>query len=130
MEDLTISMHKIGAMSQKEAIAMRIITVVTLVYLPATFVSVRLQYRSYFWRPLNQLETFFSTDIIKYQNQGDNTNSSFQHPAPTFNGSFSELALLRWLEVTLPLTLLTLGIGWVFFKLADKKRKEAGQLPV
>lgn len=40
MEILTIKMHEIGAMSQKEAIAMRIITVVTLVYLPATFVSV------------------------------------------------------------------------------------------
>jgi hypothetical protein len=46
MEALTTSMHKIGVMSQKEAIAMRIITVVTLVYLPATFVSVSLQHRS------------------------------------------------------------------------------------
>jgi Mg2+ and Co2+ transporter CorA len=40
MEALTMSMHKIGVMSQKEAIAMRIITVVTLIFLPATFVSV------------------------------------------------------------------------------------------
>jgi len=45
MEVLTISMHEIGAQSQREAIAMRMITVVTLVYLPATFVSV-----SYFSR--------------------------------------------------------------------------------
>jgi hypothetical protein len=43
MEALTTSMHKIGIMSQKEAIAVRIITVVTLIYLPATFVSVSLQ---------------------------------------------------------------------------------------
>ena len=40
MEDLTISMGKTGADSQNEAILMRIITVVTLIYLPATFVSV------------------------------------------------------------------------------------------
>jgi hypothetical protein len=33
-------MGRIGVLSQKEAIAMRIITVVTLLYLPATFVSV------------------------------------------------------------------------------------------
>jgi hypothetical protein len=43
MEALTTSTHKIGIMSQKEAIAVRIITVVTLIYLPATFVSVSLQ---------------------------------------------------------------------------------------
>ena len=40
MEKLTLSMHEIGRLSQKETIAMRIITVVTLIYLPATFVSV------------------------------------------------------------------------------------------
>lgn len=41
MEALTMSTYNTGVMSQKEAIAVRIITVVTLVYLPATFVSVR-----------------------------------------------------------------------------------------
>lgn len=41
MEDLTKSMFRVSFMGQKEAIAMRIITVLTLVYLPATFVSVR-----------------------------------------------------------------------------------------
>lgn len=40
MEDLTRLTIKIGTMSQREAIAVRIITVVTLIYLPATFVSV------------------------------------------------------------------------------------------
>ena len=40
-EALNMSTYNIGVMSQKEAIAVRIITVVTLVYLPATFVSVR-----------------------------------------------------------------------------------------
>lgn len=40
MENLTKSMHNIGVGSQKEAIIMRIITAVTLIYLPGTFVSV------------------------------------------------------------------------------------------
>lgn len=48
MEDLTLNMGQIGADSQKEAIAMRIITVVTLVFLPATFVSVSAQLLSEF----------------------------------------------------------------------------------
>jgi hypothetical protein len=40
MEDLTKNMFQLGIMGQKEAIAMKIITAVTLVFLPATFVSV------------------------------------------------------------------------------------------
>lgn len=109
MEKLTISMHKIGALSQKEAIAMRIITVVTLIYLPATFVS-----------------TFFSTDVIKYQNQngGDSTDVL----SDTYS-SFSKLALVRWLQVTVPLTFLTLVLGYWAFKMADSKRKRTGILP-
>jgi hypothetical protein len=43
MEILTEKMHKIGSMSQREAVAMKIITVVTLIYLPATFVSVSMK---------------------------------------------------------------------------------------
>jgi Mg2+ and Co2+ transporter CorA len=40
MEQLTSSMGELGIMAQKEATAMRIITVVTVIFLPATFVSV------------------------------------------------------------------------------------------
>lgn len=40
MEALTVSMWYMGALAQKEAIAMRIITVTTLIFLPATFASV------------------------------------------------------------------------------------------
>ena len=40
MEGLTKSTYNVGVSAQKEAIVMRIITVVALVYLPATFVSV------------------------------------------------------------------------------------------
>ena len=77
----------------REAIVMRIITIVTLIYLPATFVS-----------------TFFSTDIIKYQNQD----------GPPSDGSFSSIAMTRWLEVTLPLTAITLVIAWTALKFAGR----------
>lgn len=40
MEDLTKSTYSVGISAQKETIVVRIITVVTLIYLPATFVSV------------------------------------------------------------------------------------------
>lgn len=53
MEELTQLTIKIGTMSQREAIAMRIITVVTLIYLPATFVSVSQDFDVSFWHLLN-----------------------------------------------------------------------------
>jgi len=132
MEILNVSMHRIGNMAQKEAIAMRIVTVVTLIYLPATFVSVSLLYYLPPWRPLSLVKTFFSTDVVKYQNQGggsgNSTDTSGTSTGP-YLGSFSQIALIRWIEVTVPLTVLTLVIGWFFFKLSDKKRKRAGYLP-
>ncbi|KAL9080572.1 MAG: hypothetical protein Q9157_000714 [Trypethelium eluteriae] len=84
---------------EREAIVMRIITIVTLVYLPATFVS-----------------TFFSTDIVKYQDQGDGNG------APG-NGTFSAVAMRRWIQVTLPLTALTLVVAYSTYKIAGHTRQ-------
>lgn len=119
MEELTNLTIKIGTMAQREAIAMRIITVVTLIYLPATFVSVSVKDFLIHWILLITPKTFFSTDIVKYQDQnsgnGNNTSST------SFMGSFSKIALERWLQVTIPLTFLTLVIGWTAFKRSGKK---------
>ncbi|KAB5576415.1 hypothetical protein GE09DRAFT_622164 [Coniochaeta sp. 2T2.1] len=82
---------------EKEAIVVRIITIVTLIYLPATFVS-----------------TFFSTDVIKYQGQDG-------------GGKYSSIAMERWIEVTIPLTLLTLIFAWVSKSWAEKKRIQQEQ---
>ncbi|KAF2811554.1 uncharacterized protein BDZ99DRAFT_414029 [Mytilinidion resinicola] len=92
----TERMERLNRNMEREAIVMRIITFVTLIYLPATFVS-----------------TFFSTDIIKYQSQtGD---------APG-EGTFSKAAMNRWIQVTLPLTVLTLLFAWSFLKLSERWR--------
>ncbi|KFY78085.1 hypothetical protein V498_09195 [Pseudogymnoascus sp. VKM F-4517 (FW-2822)] len=109
MERLTISMHQMGDLSRKEAVAMRIITVVTLIYLPATFVS-----------------TLFSTDIVKYQDQ---SNGGTTDPEGNAYVSFSSLALSRWFQVTLPLTAITLSLGYWAFKMAEKKRVRFEMLP-
>jgi hypothetical protein len=66
------------------------------------------------------LKTLFSTDIVKYQNQGGGgTTDSLGNEYV----SFSNLALKRWMQVTLPLTFITLVLGYGAFKLADRKRK-------
>lgn len=85
---------------ENEAIVVRIITIVTLIYLPATFTS-----------------TFFSTDIIKYQGQD----------SPS--GNFSAIAMNRWLQVTIPLSFLTLIIAYAGKKWAESKSRlgDAGE---
>ncbi|QDS74919.1 hypothetical protein FKW77_004190 [Venturia effusa] len=90
----TARMERLNANMEKEAIVMRIITIVTLIYLPATFVS-----------------TFFSTDIVKYQNQNGG--------APG-DGNFSQTALNRWLQVTFPLTAATILFAYTAWWLAEK----------
>lgn len=72
--------------AQREAIAIRIITVVTTLFLPATFVSI-----------------FFSTDIIKYQNP---------NRGPPTNGTYSHTAIVRWVEVTVPLFTITACVAF------------------
>lgn len=120
MEMLTTSMHRVGNLSQKEAIAMRIVTVVTLIYLPATFVSVSLSLFPSKFPIAYSPKTLFSTDIVKYQDQG---NGGTVDPLGNAYVSFSSLALVRWIQVTLPLTALTLALGYWAFKMADRKRK-------
>ena len=96
---------------------MRIITIVTLIYLPATFASVR-GYERLQDDQLTKLQTFFSTDVVKYQ-------------AQDAGGSFSKEALYRWLQVTLPLSALTLGIGyaWYRYQTIQSKKKGVNLLP-
>ncbi|KAI2466330.1 hypothetical protein F4781DRAFT_406063 [Annulohypoxylon bovei var. microspora] len=87
--------ERLGRSMEQEQIFMLVITIVTLIFLPATFVS-----------------TFFSTDIVKYQGS--------ESPG----GSFSATAMHRWLEVTIPLTVLTCGVAWLARRWTLTKRRE------
>ena len=119
MEVLTVNMQNIGVLAQRETITMKVITVLTLVYLPATFVSV--SGRLYFplcCKSLISPKTFFSTDIVKYQNQGNSSGTDGPQ------ASFSQLAMFRWLQVAVPLTFLTLVLGWLGYKWQERRQKD------
>jgi hypothetical protein len=60
----------------------------------------------------DQGQTFFSTDVIKYQDQN-------QESANYERGAFSSLALERWLEVTIPLTSVTVLGAWLTYRVYD-----------
>ncbi|KAL2277093.1 hypothetical protein FJTKL_00228 [Diaporthe vaccinii] len=92
-EALASSMWAFSNNSQKETIAMRIITAITLLYLPPTFVC-----------------TFFGTDVIKYQ---DNGKGSVY---------FSIEALKSFLYVTVPLWVITVAVVYYLNKTETKRR--------
>jgi hypothetical protein len=99
MEGLTKCTYNVGISAQKDTIIMRIITVVTLIYLPATFVSVSCTDKSCLdWNLHLQKKTFFSTDVVKYQ-IGDAADASSLTPSIPAS-SFSSLAMNRWLQVS------------------------------
>lgn len=124
MEILTVNMQNIGVLAQKEAIAVRIITVLTLIYLPATFVSVSLKTVSSSCKWLTNPKSFFSTDVVKYQDP----NQGASQDAQESYSSFSKLAMFRWLQVALPLTAITLALGWLGYKWAERRQHD--ELPL
>lgn len=79
---------------------------------------------------LKRRQTFFSTDIVKYQNQnsvstGDASGLTKQYV------SFSAIALNRWLQVTLPLTFLTFVAAILWLWREDRKlRRVYQELPL
>jgi Mg2+ and Co2+ transporter CorA len=93
-EKLADSMWQFAERGQKEAIAMRTVTIITLLYLPPTFVS-----------------TFFSTDVIKYQDNGED------------QVYFSKNALYSFLYVTIPLWVITLLVVTFYYKWESWRRE-------
>ena len=123
MEQLTTSM-------QKDSITVRIIAFLTFIYLPATFVSVTTTYHFLGFDGLKRRQTFFSTDIVKYQNQNSVNVGDASGPNKEYV-SFSAIALHRWLEVTLPLTFLTFVAAVLWLWREDRKlRRVYQELPL
>lgn len=117
MEHVSIDMRSIAIKSRHEAVIVRIITVITLIFLPGTFVSVS-PYRC----RLNHIvtltdlkKTFFSTDVIKYEGS---------------SSAYSSTAMYRWLQVTMVLTAITMAIAGVLFLQSRRtRRQEMSELP-
>jgi hypothetical protein len=65
--------------------------------------------------------------VVQYQNNSSNNNSAPGGDQRN-SSSFSLLALERWLEVTLPLTLITLVLAYYFFKRSVKKVKDMAEI--
>lgn len=97
MELVTHSMHDIAQKTKQETVSMRIITLVTLFFLPGTFIGVRVYGVFAILHLLNISQTFMSTDIIRFN--ANNTQD------------FQVQGLKLYLGICLPLMLITFS-GW------------------
>lgn len=99
MEQMTSRMEDIAIKTEEETVSMRIVTYVTLFFLPGTFVSVRYTYYKACYHHLfsnNIVQTVMSTDILQYS-----TDNSVQTETVSLG------ALKTWIAMTLPLMMIT-----------------------
>jgi ribose/xylose/arabinose/galactoside ABC-type transport system permease subunit len=90
-------MHDIARKTKQETVSMRIITLVTLFFLPGTFIGVSAADAYARPRLLSMAQTFMSTDIIHF-----NTNNT---------QDFQVQGLKVFLGICLPLMFVTF-LGW------------------
>jgi hypothetical protein len=129
MEKLTREMNELAQKTTQETVSMRIITLVTLFFLPGTFISVGsclilIAKESTFWhilcyRLLIDCQTIMSTDIVRFQ--GPNGG-----PGPEV---FQADALKLYAYFSIPLMVLTFAAWYLIYKLeswkAEKKKRKA-----
>ncbi|RDW85933.1 hypothetical protein BP5796_04258 [Coleophoma crateriformis] len=125
MEGLTKQMHRLAKRATQEAVSMRIITLVTLFFLPGTFISVSSLSTSFCWRKqyrvlsrgqmLKSGQTIMSTDIVKFQ-------STAGGPGPIV---FQRAALSLYLYVTIPLMVVTFTTWWGLYRCEQYKAKKS-----
>lgn len=100
MEFMTKDMHILARKTTRETVSMRIITLVTLFFLPGTFIS-----------------TIMSTDIVQFQTNSDGQSEEV----------FSSGALQLFVTICLPLMLATFiawyGVYWWVNRKDEQKRK-------
>ena len=114
MERMTDAMHKIAHQTKMEAANMRIITLVTLFFLPGTFVSVSFAPRPVRVLKLTEKQTLMSTPIVHYPD--DQVDQRI----------INHDALLLFLAMALPLLVITFVVWLVLYW--HKKRTEREHL--
>lgn len=102
MEDMTREMHEIARKTKQETVSMRIITLVTLFFLPGTFISVS-HTAIYLNLPNVRFKTLMSTGIVQF---GTSATGASERTVQVG-------ALQLFLALSLPLMLLTF-VAWYF----------------
>src|SRR5688572_539373 len=107
MEEMTNSMHDMANKTRQETVSMKIITLVTLIFLPGTAIAVSYPHFGML-RSLTSAKSVMSTDIIHFNKDG-----SFD---------FQSRGLWTFLAACLPLMALTF-FGWYIVSWLVKRDK-------
>jgi magnesium-transporting ATPase (P-type) len=111
MEVMTEAMHTIAHETKMEAANMRIITLVTLFFLPGTFVSVSVVLYLVVALGLTPAETLMSTPIVHYPDDQRIVNRD---------------ALILFLAISLPLLAITIITWYALYHWHRHKARRAG----
>jgi hypothetical protein len=106
MEEMTRNMEKLTEKTTKETVSMKIITLVTMFFLPGTFISVRFSSSFLQWI-LTVAQTLMSTDIVTFPNGAKDATIS--------SGNTSLGALKLFFSLCVPLMAVTFGAWWGFY---------------
>lgn len=110
MEELTQEMAGVAFTTARQTAFMVLIALVTIVYLPATFISVRALTRCGIGLQLTLLQTIWSTDIVQWGGSGGSSNS-------TSDSNYDGRPLKIFLAVSLPLTFATIFACYIGYRL-------------
>jgi hypothetical protein len=112
MEAMTSNMNDIAHKTRQETVSMRIITLVTLFFLPGTFIGVSSSILISLLKTTKmKLQTFFSTGIVNFD-----AGSSLQ--------TFYPQGLKLFLAICIPMMFLTF-VAWYFvYRSVDRRQKK------
>lgn len=106
------SMHAVAQQTQQETVSMRIITLVTLFFLPATFICVSVLVAAP--EPsLTSSQTLMSTDIIRWGSEDGGPQER----------TISTGAIEFFFAITLPLSCCTFSVWWYFNRRLARAQK-------
>lgn len=111
MEELTHEMAGVAFTTARQTAFMTLIAFVTVVYLPATFISVRCCARGPLGPLLTARQTIWSTDIVQWNGSGGSSSSS------SSDSDYDGRPLKIFLAVSLPLTFATIFTCYIGYKL-------------
>jgi hypothetical protein len=128
MEILTKNMHELATKTKKETVSMHFITVLTLFFLPGTFVAVRYWFK--LLRSKNNLpsgsltdsQTFFSTGILEF---GEDSPAVSISAGRSLGGwAFRPSALKLFVSICFPLMAFVLCIWILAYIVARREQRE------
>lgn len=116
MENMTQKMSDIAEKTETETVSMRIITCVTLFFLPGTFMAVSVLWECTLERIFTYLQALFSTPIINYQKLSEEGGYSWSH--------IGVGALKLYAIASLPLVFITFAAWGIMDLSARRQRKK------